>query len=400
MRRPPAALAALLIALTGCGGGSNKDTSSQPSATTAQAPPPQAQTTTAPAVRPADDSAARRAFDPETIYKTLSPGVVTIISLSGGSSNASGRQSESLGSGFLVDPQGYIATNAHVVTTDSGARAKNVYVTFSDGNQLAARIVGADLDADVALVKVDPAQLRGPGAKIVPLPWGATSALQVGDPVAAIGSPFGEQQSLSIGVVSALNRDIESLTRFLIGNAIQTDAAINHGNSGGPLLNSNGQVIGINSQIRSTGGGGEGVGFAIPVETVKRSVDQLRAKGKVTYAYLGVSSVPLYPQLAERLGLKVITGSVIDTARGPAAAAGLRGAKDHITFQGQRRIPTGSDVIVSVDGRKLTLSDDLADVIGVHSPGDKVNIVVIRGGKQITVPVTLGTRPERQAGAR
>jgi S1-C subfamily serine protease len=288
------------------------------------------------------------------------------------------------------------------VTTDSGARAKQVYVTFSDGNRVEAKIVGTDPNSDVALLKIDPAELRGPSAKIVPLPLGATSELQVGDPVAAIGSPFGEQQSLSTGVVSALNRSIDSLTAYGIGNVIQTDAAINHGNSGGPLLNASGKVIGINSQIRSTGGGGEGVGFAIPVETAKRSIEQLRKKGKVSYAYLGVSSVPLYPQLAGRLGLNATTGSLLDRIEsgGPADKAGLRDAKDHITFQGNFRVPVGSDAIVAIDGRPLVRPDDLSNLIGVHDPGDKVKLTVIRDGKRIDVPVTLGARPERSAGAR
>jgi S1-C subfamily serine protease len=302
----------------------------------------------------------------------------------------------------VVDAAGYVATNAHVVTTGSGAEVKQVYVQFGDGNQIAAKIVGTDLDADVALLKIDPSQLRGPNAKVVPLPLGATSELQVGDPVAAIGSPFGEPQSLSVGVVSALNRDIESLTNFTIGNAVQTDAAINHGNSGGPLLDSSGKVVGINSQIRSSSGGGEGVGFAIPVETAKRSIDLLRSTGKVTYAYLGVSSVPLYPQLAEKLGLNVINGALIDQVQngGPADKAGLRGAKSHITFQGQPGIPVGSDVIVAVDGRDLTKPDDLSDVIGTHRPGDTVDLAIIRDNKRMTVSVKLGARPGQPSGAR
>jgi 2-alkenal reductase len=324
---------------------------------------------------------------------------VTILSLDAGNGSA-GSASGSLGSGFVVDANGDIATNAHVVTSDSGARAKNVYVSFADGNRLEAKIVGTDPDSDVALVKVDPSQLRGPGAKIVPLPLGATSELQVGDPVAAIGSPFGEQQSLSTGVVSALNRDIESLTKFRISNAIQTDAAINHGNSGGPLLSANGKVIGINSQIRSTGSGGQGVGFAIPVETVRRSIEQLRTKGKVSYAFVGVSSIPLYPQLAARLGLPTTQGALIDQVDGggPADKAGLRGARSHTTFQGESNVPVGGDVIVAVDGRALTRPDDLASVIGFHNPGDRVKLQIIRNNKRMTVPVTLGARPERGAG--
>jgi S1-C subfamily serine protease len=235
----------------------------------------------------------------------------------------------------------------------------------------------------------------------VPVPLGATSELQVGDPVAAIGSPFGEPQSLSVGVVSALNRDIESLTNFSIGNAVQTDAAINHGNSGGPLLDAGGKVVGINSQIQSTSGGGEGVGFAIPIETAKRSIEQLRANGKVTYAYLGVQSVPVYPQLAERLGLKILDGAEIDSVApgGPADKAGLRGAKTHITFQGQAGIPVGGDVIVAVGGRPLIRPDDLSDEVATRSPGDTLNLQIVRGGKRQTVPVKLGTRPEQPAGA-
>jgi 2-alkenal reductase len=387
---------ALVVALAGCGGGGN---SSQTAPTQAAS---QTQTTQTRTVAPADDSAGSSTFDAETIYKTRSPGVVTVISVIGGGSNLTGAAARALGSGFVVDAAGYVATNAHVVTTGSGANAKSVYVQFGDGNQLAAKIVGTDLDSDVALLKVDPSQLRGPGAKVVPLPLGATSELQVGDPVAAIGSPFGEPQSLSVGVVSALNRDIESLTNFTIGNAVQTDAAINHGNSGGPLLNAGGKVVGINSQIQSTSGGGEGVGFAIPIETAKRSIEQLRANGKVTYAYLGVKTVAVYPQLAERLGLNVLDGAMIDSVQsgGPADKARLRGAKSHITFQSQPGIPVGGDVIVAVDGRPLSRPDDLSDEIGTHRPGDTVSLEIVRGGKRITVAVNLAARPNQPAGAR
>jgi S1-C subfamily serine protease len=388
-------LLALLGALAGCGGGGNK------SSQTATATTPAGSQTQTGAVKPPDDTGASPAFNAETIYQTRSPGVVTVISIIGGGSNVNGVAAKALGSGFVVDAAGYIATNAHVVTTGSGANVSSVYVQFGDGNQLPAKIVGTDLDSDVALLKVDPSQLRGPNAKIVPVPLGATSDLQVGDPVAAIGSPFGEPQSLSVGVVSALNRDIQSLTNFTIGNAVQTDAAINHGNSGGPLLSAGGKVVGINSQIQSTSGGGEGVGFAIPIETAKRSIEQLRATGKVVYAYLGVLSVPLYPQLAGRLRLNVLDGAMIDSVQkgGPAEKAGLRGAKSHITFQGQPGIPVGGDVIIAVDGRPLTRPDDLSDVIATHRPGDTVNLQIVRGGKRVTVPVKLAARPEQPTGA-
>jgi S1-C subfamily serine protease len=390
MRRALAVTAALGV-LAGCGGGGGTSSSST-AATTAARTQTQTQTQTAAASSAATTSGD--GFDPQAIYDREAPGVVTVIAQSDGGA--------ALGSGFVIDSAGYVATNAHVVTSQqSGAKAKQVYVQFSDGNELSASIVGTDLDSDVALLKIDPSGLRGPGAKLVALGFGSTSGIQVGDPVAAIGSPFGEPQSLSVGVVSALHRDIESLTNFPIGNAIQTDAAINHGNSGGPLLEGSGKVIGINSQIRSSSGGGEGVGFAIPVETVKRSVDQLRAQGHVDYAYLGVSSAPLYPQLAEHLGLKETTGALIDQVvpGGPGDKAGLRGATSHTTFQGVPRIPVGSDLIVAVDGHKLTQTDDLADLIGVHHPGDTAQLTIVRDGRQRTLSVKLGNRPERVTGA-
>jgi S1-C subfamily serine protease len=387
VRRALACLAALCV-LAGCGG----DDQQRGESTAANG----TQATTAQAGTSATGTDGQ-AFDPRSIYKAESPGVVTLIALEGGSKNVFGQLSEALGSGFVVDNDGHIATNAHVITSESGSKANAVYVEFADGNRLSGRIVGTDPDADVGLVKVDPSELRGPNAKLDPLPLGSTSELQVGDPVAAIGSPFGEQQSLSVGVVSALNRDIQSLTNFPIGNAIQTDAAVNHGNSGGPLIDGGGKVIGINSQIRSTGGGGEGVGFAIPVETVKHSLDQLRTKGRVDYAYVGISSVTLYPQLAERLKIDAPTGALIDKVvpGGPADKAGVRGASSHITFQGVPGIPVGSDTITAVDDRKLTQAADLSDVISVHRPGDVVKLHIIRNDKPRILDVTLGKRPGR-----
>ena len=212
-----------------------------------------------------------------------------------------------------------------------------------------AEIVGDDPYADVALIKVDPK-----GLSLTPLGLGSSQNLEVGEPVAAIGSPFGEQQSLTVGVISALNRNIESLTDFGIGNAIQTDAAINPGNSGGPLLNANGRVLGINSQIKSASGGGEGVGFAVPVDTVRRSLEELREDGKVSYGYLGVSSSVLYPQLAERLDLPVDDGAVVMEVvpDSPADEAGIETGDDKLNFQGQEDIPEDGDVILAVDGQQ------------------------------------------------
>ncbi len=222
-------------------------------------------------------------FDPREIYDRLAPGVVTVISLFGDEDTPLGNQNGGLGSGFVLDGDGYIATNTHVVTNGQSLdRARQVYVDFADGNRVPARIAGVDPNADVALLKIDPK-----GLSLTPLELGEEQGLQVGDPVAAIGSPFGEEQSLSIGVISALDRNIASLTDFGIGDAIQTDAAINRGNSGGPLLDAQGRVIGINAQIRTETGEGAGVGFAIPVDTVKRSLDSLRDDGEAEYGYLG-----------------------------------------------------------------------------------------------------------------
>jgi S1-C subfamily serine protease len=252
--------------------------------------------------------------------------------------------------------------------------------------------VGDDLNADVALLKVNPA-----GLTLTPLGLGSSSRLTVGSPVAAIGSPFGESQSLSVGVISALGRDIDSLTAFRIGNAIQTDAAINHGNSGGPLLNSHGHVIGINSQIESTGGGGEGVGFAVPVDTVRRSLGELRSKGHVDYAYLGVTTQGLYPQLAQRLRIPSTRGALVASVEpgGPAAKAGIQAGEAKIDFQGQKGIPQGGDTIVAVDGRQITESADLPNLISLKSPGDKVRLTILRGNVRRTVTVTLTPRPNK-----
>jgi S1-C subfamily serine protease len=253
-----------------------------------------------------------------------------------------------------------------------------------------AEIVGHDPNADVALLKVEPG-----GLELTPLRLGRSSNLQVGEPVAAIGSPFGEEQSLSVGVVSALDRNIQSLTRFGIGDAIQTDAAINPGNSGGPLLDAHGRVIGINAQIKSQSGGGEGVGFAIPVDAVSRSIAELREDGRVEYGYLGVQTMILWPQLADRLGIDAETGALVQSVEpdSPAEDEGLDPGEDTIDFQGQPDIPSAGDVIVAVDGRPLTRTQDLSDVIGAHQEGDKVVLTVVRDGDSRRVSITLGRRP-------
>jgi S1-C subfamily serine protease len=323
-------------------------------------------------------------FDASAIYRHEAPGVVTVLSEFAGQAGQ--------GSGFVVAGNGEIATNAHVVAdTAAGrvSRAAHVYVQFLDGNQVPATIVGADPEADVALIKVNPA-----GLKLTPLPLGTSAHLSVGAPVAAIGSPFGEAQSLSVGVISGTDRTIESLTQFQIPGAIQTDAAINRGNSGGPLVDAGGRVLGINSQIRSSSGGGEGVGFAVPVDAVKRSLDQLRRTGRVAYAYMGVSTKALYPQLAEHFHLSVKRGVYVQTVvpGGPAARAGLRAGTRSERFQG-RRYRVGGDVIVKAAGMTMTTDNSLSEAIAPRQLGETVDVEIYRGAERRTLHIKLGKRP-------
>ncbi|HEV7751787.1 MAG TPA: trypsin-like peptidase domain-containing protein [Baekduia sp.] len=332
---------------------------------------------------------ADHGFDPQGIYRRESPGVVTILAINSGTgSSASG----GLGSGFVVDGNGEIATNAHVVTTGTGKaikQAREVFVRFADGNQVGAKILGFDPFSDVALIKVDPQ-----GLTLRPLPLGSVSAVHVGESVAAIGSPFGEERSLSVGVISATDRSIESLTGFQTSGALQTDAAINSGNSGGPLLDGRGRVLGINSQIRTTSGEGSGVGFAVPVDVVRRSLDQLRAEGRARYAYLGVSTQGVYPQLAEHFKLGTDHGAWIQAVvpNGPGAQAALKAGTDRQRFQ-ESTYRVGGDVVTTVAGRAIRQDADLALAIQDHAPGETVTMGIVRDGKPRTLRVKLGTRP-------
>jgi S1-C subfamily serine protease len=324
-------------------------------------------------------------FDAQKIYKTEAPGVVTVMSQF---DNGEGGE----GSGFVLNGVGEIATNAHVVTSGEGDaihRAQAVYVEFADGNRVQARIVGDDPNADVALLRVGTK-----GLSLKPLPLGESGKVSVGQPVAAIGSPFGEQQSLSVGVVSAVNRSVASLTDFQIAGAIQTDAAINPGNSGGPLVGPDGRVIGINQQIESQSGGGEGVGFAVPVDVVKHSLDQLRSGGQAHYAYLGVVSVELYPQLVQRFRLGVAKGAWVQSVSSgaPAAQAGIQGGTGTEAFQGSA-YRQGGDVITKVGDTPVTSPDDLATVVAKEKPGTTVKVEVHRGGATRVVDVKLTERP-------
>jgi S1-C subfamily serine protease len=396
MRASRAAAAVVLtviaIALAACGGSSGGSSSQSGSATTVS--------TQSPPTKRVVLSAQGQSFDPEAIYHSAAPGVATVLSIFPGGSLSSilggGGGSAAEGSGFVISDNGEIATNAHVVTDADQAgvsgpihEAKEVYVEFGDRNRVRADIVGFDPNADVALLKVDPA-----GLDLKPLALAANENVTVGQPVAAIGSPFEQEQSLSVGVVSATDRSIESLTRFQIEGAIQTDASINPGNSGGPLLDADAHVIGINQQISTTSGGNEGVGFAVPIELAAHSLDELRRNGEVKYAYIGVTTEPIYPQLADRLDLPTDSGALIAKVvpDGPADQAGLQGSDQQIRFQGQQ-VDAGGDVITAIDGQKIVGETDLPRLIARHDPGDAVKVQIIRDGKTQTVDVTLGERP-------
>jgi S1-C subfamily serine protease len=324
-------------------------------------------------------------FNAARVYRETAPGVVTIRSIF--------ESGAAEGSGFVLDEEGRIVTNAHVVTDETGGErepAKAVFVVFGDRNIVAAEIVGFDPFSDVGLLKVEPN-----GFELHPLELGDDRSLVVGQPVAAIGSPFGEQQSFSLGIVSATDRSVRSLTRFQIEGAIQTDASINPGNSGGPLLDAGGRVIGINQQIQTSSGANDGVGFAVPISAVKRSVAQLREDGEAEYAYIGVSSQALYPQLARKLGIDSTYGGLIADVvpDGPADDAGLSGGDDSIRFQAGS-YETGGDVILSVEGRKVIDPDNLARFISSFRPGDEVTLEILHdNGDRERVEVTLGRRP-------
>jgi S1-C subfamily serine protease len=331
-------------------------------------------------------------FDPARVYARRSPGVVTLYAVFSNGASTSAAQ----GSGFVVSPDGLILTNSHVITTageSSGSvtPAGEVFVEFRDRDRVKARIVGWDVFDDVGVLQVDPK-----AHALTPLPLGDSSRIVVGEPVAAIGSPFGNENSLTVGVVSATQRSIESLTsQYNLVDAIQVDAPINHGNSGGPLFDAQGRVIGINAQIRSDSGNAEGVGFAVPINAARRSMQQLVATGKVAYAYVGVTSEDLTPGIARLYGYPVRYGAVITSVRpgSPGDHAGLRGGSDQRQFNGST-FTYGGDVVVSIGGSPVKSAADIVRAVTERlRPGQTVPITFVRGGARKTVRVTLTNRP-------
>ena len=351
---------------------------------------------------PAASAAARplagNGFDPAAIYKNRVAGVVTIWADFGSGGTGASAQ----GSGFVVSEEGHILTNSHVITTAGQGSgdvrgAQRLYVEYGDGDRVPATIVGWDLFNDTGVVKVDPAAHR-----VTPVPLGDSAAVVVGEPVAAIGSPFGNQSSLAVGVISAVNRSIPSLTsRYQVADAIQIDAPINHGNSGGPLFDARGRVIGINAQIRSDSGNAEGVGFAIPINAARRSMEQLISNGRVAYAYIGITTQDVTPGLARRYGLKAQRGALIAVVESgtPAADAGLRGGSRDERFNGLE-VSLGGDLITGIAGEPVRSAEDISRIVTERLlPGQTVEFEILRGGtERQTVDVTLAERPERPSG--
>jgi 2-alkenal reductase len=334
-------------------------------------------------------------FDPAEIYRKRAAGVVTILALFKGQGGDIGDAAQ--GSGFVVSETGYVLTNSHVITTAGEAdpsqkpqAAETVYVQYRDGERVPAKVVGWDVYDDVGLVKVNPEDHA-----VSPVPLGDSNRVVVGEPVAVIGSPFGNESSLSVGVVAATERSINSLTSdYNLVDAIQTDAPINRGNSGGPMFDARGAVIGINAQIRSESGNAEGVGFAIPINAARRSMEQLIATGRVRYAWLGVFAQTVTPRVARHFGFAAQRGAAIETVvpESPAAEAGLRGGGEERQFEGITFRP-GGDLVVALDGRRVENAEDVVRAISRRVPGQRVRLTVLRGSERLDVTVVLAERP-------
>jgi len=344
------------------------------------------QATNVAALRLAEPGADERLDATETenvrIYKLASPAVANIVTRAVQYDFFfDAVPVEGAGSGFLIDTDGHILTNYHVVQG-----AQTIEVTLGDQSRYKARYIGADTRNDIALIQITPGD-----RKLTPLTLGDSRNLLVGQRVLAIGNPFGFQSTLTTGVVSSLGRTVQTSENTYIDEAIQTDASINRGNSGGPLLNSHGEVIGINSAIYAPTGTTAGIGFAIPINTARRAAEDLITKGRVRHASLGVAGRALWPGLAEALGLNVQQGLLVEqvTSGSPAAQAGIRGG-DRTMLAGLQELRVGGDVVVAIDGKPVVNELDLNLLLNREQPGDAVTITIVRGGKKMDLPVKLG----------
>ena len=330
------------------------------------------------------------------IFRSDAPGVVQVTSTQVVRTNTDPlfgfglpqtQTQKALGSGFVIDKAGHIVTNYHVV-----AGARSVEVSFSNSDNMKARIVGSDPSTDIAVLQID-ARSRA----LKPLELGNSDRVRVGDSVVAIGNPLGYDRSVTAGIVSAVQRAISAPNQFPIDHVIQTDAPINHGNSGGPLINSRAQVIGVNAQIATGDNGTDGnigIGFAIPVNTVRTVVAQLIKQGKVEHAFIGITAKPVSPQIASLFRLPAQHGLLVATvdAGSGAADAGLRQGTDTAVVSGESW-PVGGDLIVSADGIPLSSIDQLRDLIAAKKPGQSISLEVYRGTKKLTLEVKLGQQP-------
>jgi S1-C subfamily serine protease len=336
---------------------------------------------------------AGRGLTTEEIYRRTSPGVVQITATSTVQSTnpfdifPTEQTQEALGSGFVIDKAGHIVTNYHVIEG-----AQKVQVSFSQNDQIDAKVIGTDASTDLAVLQID-AHSRS----LTPLPLGNSDLVVVGDPVVAIGNPFGFARTATAGIVSAVQRSIEAPNGVGIGHAIQTDAAINHGNSGGPLINAHGEVIGVNSQI-STGNTGSdgnvGIGFAVPVNTVKTVAAQLIHGGKAQHPYLGVEAKPITDELVRLFNLPVERGLIVTDVKSGSGAekAGIKPGDTPVVVEGDT-YQLGGDIIVGADGTPVTSEPQLRDLIARKKPGDKLKLEIYRDGKKQTVSVKLGRQP-------
>jgi S1-C subfamily serine protease len=349
-------------------------------------------TTSRPATATVQSSS--KGLTPEAIYQHDGPGVVQITATSVTQSApdpfnffpSTPQTSKSLGSGFVLDRAGHIITNFHVIQG-----AQKVQVSFSGQDQLPATVVGKDRSTDVAILKID-AHSRA----LTPLPLGNSDAVRVGDPVYAIGNPFGLTRTLTTGVVSAVQRQIFAPNGVPIDSAIQTDAAINHGNSGGPLIDVGGRVIGVTSQIQTGSDqnqGNVGIGFAIPVNTVRDIAGQIIANGKAQHAFLGLGAAAVTPQLQKLFNLPTSRGLLVrDVTKGSGAdKAGIKGGTTSVVVQGES-YKVGGDIITKIDGTPVSSYDQLYAAVQRKHPGDSLKIELYHHNSKRTVTAKLGTR--------